>query len=93
LELFAGNAGSVSDLTTWRLNPDTKSVVRDDIEFFIPQLCGYLIDEKKPQELRDGLFEILVQAANANFYFSHRLFFFLQAYTGDTQLSEETLRV
>lgn len=68
-------------------------MIRDDLEFFIPQLCGYLMDETKPQELRDDLFEVLAQAANANFYFSHRLYFFLQAYTGDTRLSEETLRV
>lgn len=89
--MFAGNPTSVNELTKWRVNPDEKSPIRNDIEFFIPQLCGYLIDETKPQELRDDLFEVLAEAANASFSFSHRLYFFLQAYTSDTGLSEDTL--
>ncbi|MDR3548215.1 MAG: hypothetical protein P4M11_08145 [Candidatus Pacebacteria bacterium] len=91
--MFAGNASSINDLTKWRINPDERISTRNDLEFYIPQLCGYLIDESKPQELRDQLFTILVQAANAQFYFSHRLYFFLQAYTNDTALSRNVLGV
>ncbi len=91
--MFAGNGASINELTKWRINPDERSSTRNDIEFYIPQLCGYLIDETKPQEFRDQLFAILVQAANACFFFSHKLYFFLQAYTGDAILSDHALEV
>jgi len=93
LGLYAGNTESVKKLTKWRINPDEKNCVRNDLEFYIPQLCSFLIDETKPQEIRDQLFTFLIQAAHAYFYFSHRLYFFLHAYTGDSKLSDKVLSV
>ena len=91
--LFANNHSSFNDLMNWRINPSESSAIRDDIEFYIPQLCGYLIDDEKPPELRQRLFEVLVKASYACFYFSHRLYFFLQTYTCDSELSLNTVSV
>ena len=88
LVLFAGKSKSLEQLQQCRINPDYSSPTRNDLEYYIPQLCGYLTDESKPQTLRDGLFTILMKASHANFYFSHRLYFFLQSYAVDPGLSE-----
>ncbi len=93
LDTYAGIASSVDQMRQCRVNPDLASTRRNDLEFYIPQLCGYLIDDSKPRELRDCLFVILLEAANANFYFSHRLYFFLHAYVIDQGLSESVRTV
>jgi len=89
LDIFAGLSNSFDEMRFCRINPDFSIETRNDLEFFIPQLCGFLFDETKPRELRDCLIVILMEAANASFYFSHRLYFFLHTYENDPGLSEE----
>lgn len=89
VNLYAGREASVDKMRRCRVNPDYTSKTRNDLEFFIPQMCSYVIDESKPREIRDCLIVILTEASNASFYFSHRLYFFLHAYANDRGLSEE----
>lgn len=89
VDIYAGLDNSIEEMRYCRVNPEYSSQTRNDLEFYIPQLCSYIIDESKPRKLRDCLIVILMEAANASFYFSHRLYFFLHAYANDTGLSDE----
>jgi len=90
--LFAGDGKSLNEMLNCRVNP-FEGGPRNDLEFFIPQLCGYLLDTAKPKILREKLFYIMTQAANACYNFSHQLYFFLQTYTSDLRLKRCSLTV
>lgn len=60
-----------------RVNPDFNSVFRDDLEFFIPQLCSFYLkgNSERPQDL----FNVIILASETNFFFSHRIWFFFHS--------------
>lgn len=41
LKLYAGDQDVVDELELVRLNPDFTNIVRNDLEFYLPQLCSY----------------------------------------------------
>ena len=45
MRMYAHQPGAVKDLEKCRVNPDFKSQFRDDLEFYIPQLCTFSIQE------------------------------------------------
>ena len=60
-----------------RVNPDFNSSFRNDLEFYIPQLCTFLLkgDLEDPAQL----FDFILMASSADFYFAHRVWFFLES--------------
>ena len=69
----------VDELEEVRLNPDFTKVVRNDLEFYIPQLCSYWLYEEEEDELR----KFIILSAQSNLYFSHRVLFFLESLDSD----------
>lgn len=51
IRVYAHQAGAVQDLEQCRVNPDFTSVFRDDLEFFIPQICSFYLkgNSESPQ--------------------------------------------
>lgn len=90
VDIYAGLTNTFEEMRDCRISPDSLSKTRNDLEFYIPQLCSFVFDSSKPRELRDCITVILIDAASASFYFSHRLYFFLQSYQKDPGLSEDT---
>ena len=43
MRMYAHQPGAIADLEKCRVNPDFNSVFRDDLEFFIPQLCSFYL--------------------------------------------------
>ena len=43
MRMYAHQAGAIKDLYRCRINPDFQSLFRDDLEFFIPQLCSFYL--------------------------------------------------
>ena len=43
IRMYAHQPNAVKDLEKCRVNPDFNSVFRDDLEFFIPQLCSFYL--------------------------------------------------
>jgi len=43
MRMYAHQPGAIKDLEKCRVNPDFNSVFRDDLEFFIPQLCSFYL--------------------------------------------------
>lgn len=66
-----------------RLNPnfDPNAVFRGDLEYFIPQLCNYLIyhEEMKNDRFR----EFLLEACETDFFFGHLTYWYLFSLTAD----------
>jgi hypothetical protein len=86
LAIYAGDEEALKNLERCRINPDFTQTLRNDLEFYIPQLCSFLFDPNCTQEVSDEVFNFLMVACSINFFFSHRVWFFMQG-----QLSDKTL--
>ena len=75
LKLYAKEDNVVEELEEVRLNPDFTSVVRNDLEFYIPQLWSYWLYEDEEEEIM----KFIILSAQSNLYFSHRVLFFLES--------------
>ena len=78
--LFANaDEDTIKELGDFRLNPNlvSQNKVRNDLEFYIPQLCTFLLfgDIKAIEEF----FVFLCKACDASFFFAHRVHWFLSA--------------
>ncbi|EGR27463.1 phosphatidylinositol 4-kinase, putative [Ichthyophthirius multifiliis] len=62
-----------------RINPNLQSdhVWRDDLEFYIPQICNYFVfhEELNNQQLKD----FLKESGKISYFFAHNLFFYLRS--------------
>ena len=89
--LFSNKDGSVSALESIRLNPNLVSAnkLRNDLEFYIPQLCTFLLfGEMKAIE---EFFVFLCKVCNASFFFAHRIHWFLSAMINASQDKKEDI--
>ena len=77
--LFANVDNAIEALESIRLNPNlvSENKLRNDLEFYIPQLCTFLLfGEVKAIE---EFFVFLCKVCNASFFFAHRVHWFLLA--------------
>jgi hypothetical protein len=77
IRLYAHDESAVKSLERVRVNPDFTSRFRNDLEFFIPQLCCFYL--KGDSVVEEEIVNLLVMAANSSFFYSHRVWFFFQA--------------
>jgi hypothetical protein len=77
MRVYAHQSGAIKDLEKCRINPDLNSPFRDDLEFFIPQLCSFYL--KGGIERPEDLFQVMIRAAQNDFFFSHRIWFFFHS--------------
>ena len=70
---------AIEALGDFRVNPNlvSENKLRNDLEFYIPQLCTFLLfgDIKAIEEF----FVFLCKVCNASFFFAHRVHWFLSA--------------
>jgi hypothetical protein len=76
----------IRDLENIRLNPNliAEKNIRNDLEFYIPQLCTFLIFGE--YEVVEEFLAFLCKACYASFFFAHRIIWFLKS----LQLRENT---
>eukprot|EP00347_Sterkiella_histriomuscorum_P016779 403351884 len=76
-QLYAHDSTMVKKLEKKRINPDFTSPFRNDLEYFIPQLCSFYAkgDFEKPQDILN----LMIMASGSSFFFSHRVWFFFQS--------------
>ena len=74
---------ALEQLHSIRINPNYLIKFRTDLEFYIPQLCTFLLfcGEKD----LDEFFLFLCRACGLNLFFAHRVHWFLSAMLNDTQ--------
>ena len=51
-------------------------IPRHDLEFYVPQLCSFLMSRDLSESEKNLLIQLLSKACQANFFFAHRVFFF-----------------
>ena len=71
------NENVIEDLEKVRLNPNLVSEdnLRNDLEFYIPQLCTFLLFGET--KVIEEYFVFLCKVCNASFFFAHRIHWFL----------------
>ena len=78
-QLYINKENAIDGLKNIRLNPNlvSENKLRNDLEFYIPQLCTFLLfGEMKAIE---EFFVFLCKVCNASFFFAHRVHWFLSA--------------
>ena len=78
MRLYAHQTDAIKDLgELCRINPDYSSSFRNDLEFYIPQICTFLLKG----ELDDitSLFDLILMASSSDFFFAHRVWFFFSS--------------
>lgn len=87
LKLYAREEKIVEELEEVRLNPDFTSIFRNDLEFYIPQLCSYCLYEDGSEELK----KFIIIASQSNIFFSHRVLFFLESLASQDPMVNEDI--
>lgn len=72
---------AIKDLETIRINPNLLSIVRNDLEFYIPQLCTFLLFGVK--DTVDELAAFLCKASYSCVFFAHRVIWFFLSMNGN----------
>ena len=89
--LFVNDEEAILGLESIRLNPNlvSENKLRNDLEFYIPQLCTFLLfgDMKDIEEF----FVFLCKACNLSFFFAHRVHWFLSAMIEASQDKKESV--
>ena len=82
---------AIKALEDFRLNPNfvSENKLRNDLEFYIPQLCTFLLfgDIKAVDEF----FTFLCKVCNASFFFAHRVHWFLSAMINAAEEKKESI--
>ena len=89
--LFVNDYEAISGLESIRLNPNlvSENKIRNDLEFYIPQLCTFLLfGEMKDIE---EFFVFLCKACNLSFFFAHRIHWFLSAMIEASEDKKESI--
>mmetsp|Transcript_33658 Transcript_33658/g.51949 ORF Transcript_33658/g.51949 Transcript_33658/m.51949 type:complete len:91 (+) Transcript_33658:475-747(+) len=74
IKLYAHRPEAIRELESCRINPDFNSNIRNDLEFYIPQICSlYLRGEMDDP---NDLINLILRAAKESIFFSHRIWFF-----------------
>ena len=61
---------------------------RNDLEFYLPQLCSYGLYEDVNEEIK----KFIIVAAQSNIFFSHRVLFFLESLTSEDDIVNENIQ-
>lgn len=80
------------ELENIRLNPNllNKNKIRNDLEFYIPQLCSFMLFGE--YEIVQEFFCFLCKSCYASFSFAHRIIWFLKSSIGTNPADNEKIR-
>ena len=82
----------IKDLQKIRLNPNliNKNRIRNDLEFYIPQLCSFMLFGE--YEAVQEFFSFLCKSCYASFSFAHRIIWFLKSSIGKNPQTNEKIK-
>lgn len=85
VELYRHKKSALKKLEHVRLNPDFKAREHHQnncLEFFIPQVCSFFLQNNLGPELQGQLVELITEACKCNFFFAHKVWFFFNSNLG-----------
>ncbi len=53
--------------------------MRDDLEFYLPQLCCMFLKGNMPKDMEENFTEFIILASQSSFFFAHRVYFFFNS--------------
>ena len=71
MRLYAKEPEAIESLEGCRLNPDFTDSIRNDVEFYVPQLCSYYLSKECSEQEADDLSRFIIMASKSEFFFSH----------------------
>lgn len=77
LDLYAHSENGIEELSVCRLDPDFDSNIREDLEFYIPQLVNFLLYGE--HEHLEELLKYVLESCKTSFFFAHRVLWFLNS--------------
>ena len=85
----------IKDLENVRINPNlirkervktlSGVIIRNDLEFYIPQLCSFIVFGE--DELVDELLSFLYKSCYCSFFFAHRVLWFLKSMLNNEEVN------
>ena len=85
----------IKDLENVRINPNlirkervkalSNIIIRNDLEFYIPQLCSFIVFGE--DELVDELLSFLYKSCYCSFFFAHRVLWFLKSMLSNEEIN------
>ena len=85
----------IKDLENVRINPNlirkdriqtlSNVIIRNDLEFYIPQLCSFIVFGE--DELVDELLSFLYKSCYCSFFFAHRVLWFLKSMLSNEEIN------
>ena len=81
MRLYAREPQAITNFESCRLNPDFTQAIRNDVEFYIPQICSFYLSKECTEEEADELSKFIIMACKSEFFFSHRVMFFLNTFS------------
>ena len=90
LTFLWGHKNVIKELEKIRLNPNllNKNKIRNDLEFYIPQLCSFLIFGD--YEIVQEFFSFLCKCCFASYNFAHRIIWFLKSSLNNNNNNNKT---
>eukprot|EP01017_Pseudomicrothorax_dubius_P004456 TRINITY_DN10892_c0_g1_i2.p1 TRINITY_DN10892_c0_g1~~TRINITY_DN10892_c0_g1_i2.p1 ORF type:complete len:136 (-),score=20.16 TRINITY_DN10892_c0_g1_i2:32-439(-) len=88
-DLYSGK-GAIEELKNVRLNPSYEEnyVFRWDLEFYIPQLCNFMLFHEGM--LNSAINELILQACATDIYFAHLTYWYLFSLSKDEEFTRES---
>lgn len=77
MRLYAWAPNAVKKLESCRLNRDFTESIRNDLEFYIPQMLSFYLSRECNDDESEELSIFINMACKSEFFFSHRVLFFL----------------
>ena len=81
INLWAHKTNIIKELESVRINPNlitpSNIILRNDLEFYIPQLCSFILFGEI--ELVEESLSFLCKASYSSFFFAHRVIWFLKS--------------
>ena len=91
VQLFRHKKKATVNLEKVRLNPDYSKIgtsVRNDLEFYLPQLCSFYLNNALNEKEEKKILDFLAHACRYSFFFAHRVWFFFNSNINKENQSE-----
>ena len=82
VKLYKNKENAVNLLGQVRLNPDLTSKKGKEssyLEFFIPQLCSFYLQNNSPSDVHFKLIDFIGEACQRSPFFAHKVYFFFKS--------------
>jgi len=90
MRLYARAQDAIQNLEGCRLNPDFTEAIRNDVEFYIPQLSSFYLSKECSDEEAEELSKFIIMACKTEFFFAHWVMFFFNTFAENADVKTKS---